>query len=109
MTPDDTPESVETQVERIRRHAGGLSDYRLDLAIAETQARRDVAAAHRLPGAAAMWNGLLIALADVRTVRTQTAREIEDLTGPPSPIVRALTAEELAEADFADEPMEPPC
>ena len=106
----NVPESIETMIEGVRREAAALGDYDLDVRIAETQARRNVAAGHEYAESAEQYNRLLIALADVREEREAVRREIEDLTGPPSPIVRALTAEELAEIEFDDDtPEEPSC
>lgn len=105
---DEIPESVETQVERIRRNAGGLSDYHLDEQLAVAVARRDVAAAHGLSAAAAAWQDVTLALDEVRRMRAEAGREIEDLTSPVR-VLRPLTAEELAESSFDDEPQEPPC
>lgn len=107
MSDNEIPESIEAQIEGIRRQAGELSDYRLDETLAVTRARRDVAAAHKFHETAAAWQELTLALADVRTARAEVAREIEEMTGPPPPIVRPLTAEELAAVHFDDE--EPPC
>lgn len=104
----EIPESIESLIEGIRRGAGALSAYQLDVAIAETQARRDVSAVHKLPQTAERWNDLLIALADVRMMRAQVAREIEDMTGP-AVLVRPLTAAELAAVEFDDTPQEPTC
>lgn len=101
----EVPESIEAQIEGIRRSAAGLTDYQLDLAIAETQARRGVAAAHKLPRTADTYNDLLCALVDVRTMRHQAAREIDDMTAPAI-TVRPLTADELAEGGDGQEP---PC
>lgn len=104
MIPDEVPESLEAQVEGLRRDAAGLDDYQLDLALAVAQARRDVAAAHRLDRTAAVWQDVLLAYDDVRRARQRVRAEIEELTGPPPPIIRALTPEELAE-----DTQEPPC
>ena len=106
----NVPKSTEALIEAVRRESAGLEDYDLDVRIAETQARRNVAAGHEYAESAEQYNRLLIALADVREEREAVRREIEDLTGPPSPIVRALTAEELAEIEFDDDtPEEPSC
>jgi hypothetical protein len=91
----ETPESIEVQIEGIRREAGGLSDYHLDEALAVAVARRDVAAAHRLPLTADAWQELTLALDEVRRMRAEAAREIAAMTGPPAPVVRPLTTEEL--------------
>ena len=98
MTPDGIPESIETQVERIRRDAGGLSDFHLDEQLAVAVARRDVAAAHRLSIAAAAWQDVALALADVRQMRADAGRELEDLMSPVQ-VLRPLTPEELADDD----------
>ena len=96
----NVPESIETMIEAVRRESAGLEDYDLDVRIAETQARRDVAAAHRYAESAEASNHLLLALADVRSEREAVRLEIEDLTGPGIR-TRPLTAAELEE--------EPPC
>lgn len=98
----EIPPSIEGQVESLRRHAAGLSDYHLDEQIAVTVARRDVAAAHGATHAAEVWQSLLVSLDDVRRSRAEVRREIEELTGPPPPTVRPLTDDELDE-------WEPPC
>lgn len=108
-TPDETPASREVVFEHIRRNADGLSDYDLDEHLAVAVARRDVATAHARSTGADMWNDLAILLADTRTTRAQVAREVEELTGPPLPLIRPLTAEELAEVRFDDTPPEPQC
>lgn len=99
---DNVPESIETQVERIRRHAGGLSAFHLDEQLAVASARRNVAAAHGLAIAAAAWQDVALALTEVRRMRAEAGREIEDLTSPVH-VLRPLTAEELAESNFDDE------
>lgn len=106
---DPVPPSIEIQVENLRRTAAGLSDHQLDEHLAVAVAKRDVAAAHKLHAAAAAWQELALALDDVRRARTQHAREIEELTGPPPLVWRPLTAEELAESTFPDEQPDPPC
>lgn len=93
----DTPESIEVQIEGMRRNAAGLSDYDLDVALAVAVARRNVAAAHRMPQTAEVWADLTIALDDVRRMRAAALREIAALTGPPEPTTRPLTAEELTD------------
>jgi hypothetical protein len=110
MTPDEIPESIEAQVERIRRTSGGLTAYHLDEQVAVALARRDVAAAHGQAAVAAAWHDALLALADVRRMRADAAREIEDLTSPVR-VLRPLTPEELAESEWDDDdtPAEPPC
>lgn len=102
MTPDEIPESVETQVERIRRNAGGLSDYHLDEQLAVAMARRNVAAAHRLSITAAAWQDVALALEEVRRMRAEAGREIEALTSPVR-VLRPLTPEELAESDIDED------
>ena len=97
---DSIPPSTEALIEAVRRESAALEDYDLDVRIAETQARRDVAAAHRYAESAEAYNRLLMALADVRSEREAVRREIEDLTGPGIR-TRPLTAAELEE--------EPPC
>lgn len=105
----EVPPSVEVQVERIRRKAAGLSPWLLDMEIAVATTRRDVAAAHRRHAAAAVWHELALALADVRAARVQAAREIEDMVGPPPPVMRPLTDAELAESwPDADTPQQDP-
>lgn len=94
--PNAIPPSNEVVFEQIRRNADGLSDYDLDEQLAMAAARRDVATAHGHISAD-LWNDMAILLADVRATRAQAEREVEALTGPPAPIVRPLTAEELAE------------
>ena len=97
---DRIPPSTEALIEAVRRESAGLEDYDLDVRIAETQARRDVAAAHRYAESAEAYNRLLQALADVRSERDAVRLEIEDLTGPGIR-TRPLTAAEIEE--------EPPC
>ena len=93
---DRIPPSTEALIEAVRRESAGLEDYDLDVRIAETQARRDVAAAHRYAESAEAYNHLLLALADVRSEREAVRLEIEDLTGPGIR-TRPLTAAELEE------------
>ena len=97
---DRIPPSTEALIEDVRRESAGLEDYDLDIRIAETQARRDVAAAHKHAESAEAYNRLLMALADVRSEREAVRLEIEDLTGPGIR-TRPLTAAEIEE--------EPPC
>ena len=105
MTDDDAVlPSLEVQLEQVRRDAAGLSDFDLDEHLALVVARRDVAAAHGRARSAEVWNDAAILLADVRTDRATFAREIEEMTGPPPPVVRPLTAEELAEVDPRQSP-----
>lgn len=93
----DTPESIEVQIEGIRRNAAGLSDYDLDVALAVAVARRNVAAAHRMPEVAEVWADLTVALDDVRRMRAAAMRDIAALTAPPEATTRPLTAEELTD------------
>jgi len=104
MTDDASPLSLEVQLEQVRRDAAGLDDFALDEHLAMIVARRDVAAAHGRARSAEVWNDAAILLADVRTDRATFAREIEELTGPPPPVVRPLTAEELEK----DDPLQSP-
>lgn len=94
---DAIPPSIEVQLEQVRRDAAGLSDFDLDEHLALLVARRDVAAAHGRARSAEVWNDAAIALADVRTNRARHASEIEELTGPPRPVVRKLTTDELSD------------
>lgn len=81
----EVPESTESLIESMRRNAAGMDDYALDVAVAETVARRDVAVAHGFPRTAETSNSLLIELCNVRDMRFQAAREIEALMGPMPP------------------------
>lgn len=106
---DEIPPSREVMFESIRRNSAELSTFDLDEQLAMAVARRDVAAAHKRATSAATWNDLAIMLADMRETRVKVAREVERLTGPSEPLVRPLTAEELAETQFDDDTPEPSC
>lgn len=104
---DEIPPSREVTFEAIRRNSAELSTFDLDEQLAMAVARRDVAAAHKRATSAETWNDLAIMLADMREMRAKVAREVEMLTGPPEPVVRRLTAQELAESRFDDDTPEP--
>jgi hypothetical protein len=95
------PPSTEQLIEQIRRGAAAASDLELDEQLAAAVARRDVAATHGQHGRAATWQECLLALDDVRRARRQVRSEVEELTGPPAPVMRPLTAEDL-EASWLD-------
>ena len=99
----EIPASREVVFEQIRRRADELSAYDLDEQLAVAVARRDVAGAHARGTSADMWNDLAIMLADIRETRAQVAREVDELTGPPPPVVRPLTDDELAHSHFTDD------
>lgn len=74
-------------VEQIRRDAAGLDDFDVDRLLAHMVAQRDLYAARGRVESAESWNEAAIALADVRTDRTNVRHDIEEMTGPPPPPV----------------------
>jgi len=99
----DELESAAKRIRAMLLRAAGGHPYDLDEHIAMAQARRDVATAHGFTHIADMWHDAALELADVRRMRAKHARDIAASAGPPPPIVRPLTAEELAESRFDDE------
>lgn len=96
MTDDHVNPSPEVVMEMLRRKAGDLSDHDLDEQIAVTAARRNVAAAHGREKAAGVLHDALEVFYDVRQMRTQVGRELDEMTSPVR-VLRPLTPEELQE------------
>lgn len=99
MNDESSPPIDAIFFEMAARQAAGVPAFELDEHIAVAIARRDVNAAHGYHRAAESWNTMAITLADVRQLRADHAREVEELTGPPPPTTRRLTPEELAEGE----------
>ena len=87
MSAENLPTSE--LVERTLRESWGLSDFELDLAIAQAQARRDVHAAHGRAAGAEVWSDLLCRLVDARRLRAEVARD----TDAPDLLSRILGGE----------------